>query len=48
LSCGVYGNLDELSAQWQVDRTFRPTMSRARAEELMAQWEHAVRKATAA
>ncbi len=47
LSCGVYGNLDELSAQWQVDRTFRPTMSRARAEELMAQWEHAVRKATA-
>lgn len=48
LSCGVYRNLDELSAQWQVDRTFRPTMPRARAEELMAQWEHAVRKATAA
>ena len=48
LSCGVYSNLDELSAQWQVDRTFRPTMSRARAEELMAQWEHAVRKTTAA
>ncbi len=48
LSCGVYRNLDELSAQWQVDRTFRPTMPRARAEELMAQWEHAVRKTTAA
>ncbi|MBC7993979.1 MAG: glycerol kinase GlpK [Rhizobacter sp.] len=47
LSCGVYSNLDELSAQWQVDRSFRPTMSRARAEELMAQWEHAVRKTTA-
>jgi glycerol kinase len=47
LSCGMYSNLDELSAQWQVDRTFRPTMSRARADELMAQWEHAVRKATA-
>jgi glycerol kinase len=47
LSCGVYGNLDELSAQWQVDRSFRPTMSRARAEELMAQWEHAVRMTTA-
>jgi glycerol kinase len=47
LSCGVYSNLDELSAQWQVDRTFRPTMPRARAEELMAQWEHAVRKTTA-
>jgi len=48
LSCGVYSNLDELSAQWQVDRSFRPTMPRARAEELMAQWEHAVRKTTAA
>jgi len=47
LSSGVFRNLDELSAQWQVDRTFRPTMSRARADELMAQWEHAVRKATA-
>ncbi len=48
LSSGVYSNLDQLGAQWQVDRTFRPTMSRARAGELMAQWEHAVRKATAA
>jgi glycerol kinase len=47
LSCGLYSNLDELGAQWQVDRTFRPTMPRARAEALMAQWEHAVRKATA-
>ena len=47
LSSGVFRNLDELSAQWQVDRSFRPTMSRARAGELMAQWEHAVRKATA-
>jgi glycerol kinase len=47
LSSGVFRNLDELSAQWQVDRTFRPTMSRPRAEALMAEWEHAVRKATA-
>jgi glycerol kinase len=47
LSSGVFRNLDELSAQWQVDRTFRPTMSRTRAEALMAEWEHAVRKATA-
>ncbi len=47
LSCGVYGNLEALSAQWQVDRTFRPTMSRDRAQELMAQWDHAVRKTTA-
>lgn len=47
LSCGVYKNLDELSAQWQVDRTFRPTLPRERAQERMAQWEHAVRMATA-
>ena len=46
LSCGVYGKLDELSAQWAVERTFHPTMSRARAAELMASWEHAVAQAT--
>ena len=45
LSCGVYAGLDELSAQWQVDRTFRPTLSRERANELMANWERAVRQA---
>jgi glycerol kinase len=48
LSCGVYKSLDELSAQWQVDRTIRPTLPRERAQERMAQWEHAVRMATAA
>ena len=47
LSCGVYGGLDELSAQWQVERTFRPTMSRDRARELMLNWEHAVRQTVA-
>ncbi len=46
LSCGVYSSLDELSAQWQVERRFLPTMSRDRAAGLMAQWEHAVRQAT--
>jgi glycerol kinase len=47
LSCGVYRNTDELAAQWQVERTFLPTMSRERAGALMAEWEHAVRQATA-
>jgi glycerol kinase len=42
LSCGVYGGLDELAAQWQAERTFHPTMSRNRATELMQGWEHAV------
>jgi glycerol kinase len=48
LGVGVIRNLDELAAQWQVDRTFTPTMPRERAAELMAQWERAVRQATAA
>ena len=47
LSCGVYRNLDELSAQWQAERTFRPTLPRERAAELMLNWEHAVRQAVA-
>jgi glycerol kinase len=46
LSCGLYKNLDELSAQWAIERTFHPTMSRERADELMRGWEHAVAQAT--
>ena len=46
LSCGLYKNLDELSAHWAVQRTFHPTMSRERASELMLGWEHAVAQAT--
>ena len=47
LSCGLYRSLDELAAQWRVERTFYPTMSRPRAAELMANWERAVRQAVA-
>ncbi len=45
LSCGLYKGLAELSAQWQSERTFHPTMSRERAAELMQAWERAVRQA---
>ncbi|MBI2772510.1 MAG: glycerol kinase GlpK [Burkholderiales bacterium] len=48
LACGVYGSTDELAALWQSERRFLPTLERARAAELMDQWEHAVRQATAA
>lgn len=48
LSCGLYRGLDELAAQWKVERTFHPTLSRERAGELMANWEHAVRQTVAA
>jgi len=47
LSSGVYKNLDELSAQWQVERRFHPTLPRERAQERMAQWERAVRQSVA-
>jgi len=46
LSSGVYRSLAELSAQWQVERRFVPTLSRERAQELMQRWEHAVAQAT--
>ena len=48
LSSGVYRNRDELSALWRAERRFMPTLDRSRAGERMAQWEHAVRQATAA
>jgi glycerol kinase len=48
LSCGVWKGLDELAAQWRVERRFMPTLSRERAQELMARWEHAVRQTVAA
>ena len=48
LACGVWHDLDELAAQWQVERRFLPTLPRDRAAELMARWERAVRQASAA
>ena len=47
LAVGVYRNTDELAAQWRVERVFQPTLSRARAEELMQGWERAVRQTVA-
>ncbi|MBL8352805.1 MAG: glycerol kinase GlpK [Burkholderiaceae bacterium] len=47
LATGVYRGLDELSAQWQAERRFHPTLARERAQALMGEWEHAVRRATA-
>jgi glycerol kinase len=44
LSCGIFKSLDELSAQWQVERRFEPNLAPSHAAELMARWEHAVRQ----
>ena len=47
LGTGLYAGTDELSAQWRAERTFLPTLPHSQARERMAEWEHAVRKATA-
>jgi glycerol kinase len=48
LATGVWHSREELSAQWRVERRFLPTMARERADELMAQWDRAVRQTLAA
>jgi len=48
LTVGLYDDLDELAAQWQVERRFLPTMARERAAGLMSNWERAVRQTVAA
>jgi glycerol kinase len=45
LACGVYRSVDELAAQWKVERRFHPTLAPERAAELMQRWERAVRQA---
>ena len=45
LAVGIYKSLDELSALWQVERRFYPTLPRERAQALMLDWERAVRQA---
>lgn len=44
LAVGIYHDLSELSAQWRVERTFVPTMSRDQAGSLMQDWERAIRQ----
>jgi glycerol kinase len=44
LATGVYCGTDELSALWQAERCFEPSMTRQHAAELMARWEHAVQQ----
>ena len=46
LSTGFYDDVSQLSSLWKVERRFLPTWSRAQADEAMARWERAVRRAT--
>ncbi len=45
LTAGVYRGTGDIGKNWQTERTFLPTMSRDRAEQLMTDWERAVRQA---
>ena len=47
LATGVYSGLDELTAQWQVERRFEPNMPIELARQRMNDWSRAVRQATA-
>jgi glycerol kinase len=46
LAVGTWRGTDELAALWRPQRRFMPTLDAARAGELMARWEHAVRQAS--
>ncbi len=48
LTAGVWSGREELGTLWRAERVFEPAWGRDRAMERMAQWEHAVRQATAA
>ncbi|KAF1044981.1 MAG: Glycerol kinase [Herbaspirillum frisingense] len=47
LATGVYRDLSELSAQWQVEHTFLPAISRDEAQSRMHGWETAIKQVRA-
>ena len=47
LSAGIWPDTRALAVHWQPERRFLPTLPRERADELMSNWDRAVRQATA-
>jgi glycerol kinase len=45
LAAGVWKSTDEISARWQVERTFEPGMDREKAQAMRARWARAVERA---
>ncbi|MCA9180829.1 MAG: glycerol kinase GlpK [Planctomycetales bacterium] len=45
LAVGYWKSRDELTEQWQIDRTFEPAMPQARVAELRGQWQKALQRA---
>ena len=44
LQAGIYQSLDELSAQWRCEKTFKPRLSKAERDEAYQQWQQAVER----
>jgi glycerol kinase len=47
LAVGYWKDASDVKANWQIDRTFEPSMARAQAAEMRARWEKAVERAKA-
>ncbi len=45
LAVGYWKSRDELTEQWQIDRTFEPAMPQAQVAELRGQWHKALQRA---
>lgn len=45
LAVGYWNGYDEIQIQWQVDKTFRPTMDREHTAELCRHWQKALKRA---
>jgi len=45
LAVGYWKDASDVKANWQVDRTFEPSMARAQASEMRSRWEKAVERA---
>lgn len=44
LATGFWKSRDQLASQWQIDRTFEPSMPRSKAEALRAGWQKALER----
>ena len=44
LQAGVYQNIDDLSANWQQEKKFKPEMDEKTRERVMGEWHDAVRR----
>ena len=44
LASGFWQSIDEIKAQWEIDRTFKPELPEAHVKEIKAGWTDAVKR----